>query len=419
MTLDPSRPRDAIVEAGRRRLLSHAIDGLRSQLNASVLSGESPVSRDTAYRVFRDDRIGEGVTDAIIAAVTDAVNEWTWAGYEAALGEAMEAYQAGLNSGDDTATNVVAALQAAFEAQFRSRGVPAGWSLQAAALTASPVWKGDPPAPNAVEVAETVLRARRAGYEALTDRLLGIAQVAMSELGRRPRAGVDVRSVVVLTHALLDGATLRRLIDADALSPKLVAESMYLLWMAFSEPGPYDDPRRPDDDSSRRAFDRLLEDAATLWRRHAGISVVDVAERAAVPEAVATHLFPTVGDLADSLLRARVAGGGLPDPAPRPGETEARQRVLVLVTELQRLRHLADTVPHAVASARAQRPTRSTPFVDEFVDNESRAIEALGLASNARALVEDLVRFAAQGTPGWDSVTALLRTIGYRHDQAP
>jgi len=94
MTLDPTVPRDAVAAAGRRRLLTHGVDSLRSQLNASVLARESPVSKDTAYRVFRTDEAGEGVTDAIIAAVAGAVEEWTGAGYDAALGDAMAAYQA-------------------------------------------------------------------------------------------------------------------------------------------------------------------------------------------------------------------------------------------------------------------------------------------------------------------------------------
>jgi hypothetical protein len=408
-------PRDTVAAAGRRRLLSHGIDGLRSQLNASVLARESPVSRDTAYRVFRDDEIGEGVTDAIITAVAQATTDMGQDGYDVALAAAVEAYQDSLSSGNDTPTNLMAALRATFEAQFRSPSALAGWVLQAGAFTASKAWLGDPPAaPDGVEVAEAILETRRAYYERVTDQLVALARITMSELGRRPRAGVDLRSVVKVTHFILDGAVLRRLIDPDAVPAEIVADAMFQLWLAFSQPGPYVDPRRPDDERNLALFERLLDGAADLWSGKAEITVDDAAGQAGISEDAATLLFPAIGDLADSLLRARVVGGGFAEPGLETGEIEARQHVLIMVTELQRLRDLADAVPHAVAAARAHRPTRSTSFLDDLVDIDSRVVETFDLTPHPRQLAEDLVRFAADGTPAWPAVTALLRTIGYR-----
>lgn len=426
MTLDPTDPRDDIVAAGLQRLLGHGIDGLRALLNASALSRDSSFSRDTAYRVFRDDHRVDGVTDAIIAAVAAATNDWSEGGYDAALGQAMAAYQASATGGADAETSVIASLEAVFEAQFRSPSLPVGFLLGAAALTASPAWQGAPAPAGDVDVGRAVLDIRRVFYERRAEQLVVLAHIVMSELGRRPRVDVDPGEVVVLTHALLDGCILRRLIAPDAVPASLFAQGLFRLWMAFSEPGTHDDPRRPGDQRDRRTFDLLLDGAAELWRAEVPslpkplplpVTVEAAAGRAAVPVDVATRLFPGVGDLADSLLRARVVGGGFVDVSADPDVTEARQHVLVLVSQLQRLRDLADSLPRAVAAARSHPPVGSRSIFDDLVDNHSRVVEVLKLASHPRDLVEDLVRFAAQGTSGWESVTALLKTIGYRQDR--
>lgn len=426
MTLDPTDPRDDIVAAGLQRLLAHGIDGLRALLNASALSRDSSFSRDTAYRVFRDDRRVDGVTDAIIAAVAAATSGWSETSYDAAQGKALAAYQVAASGGADGVTSVIAALEAVFDAQFASPSLAVGWLLDAASLTASPAWQGEPPPPGDVPVAQAIRECRQALYRRRAEQLVVLAQIVMSELGRRPRAGVDPRDVVVLTHAMLDGAILRRIIEPDAVPAALFAEGLYRLWLGFSEPGTHVDPRRPDGERDRRTFDLLLDGAAELWRVSVPgipvplplpVTVATAAERASVPPEEAARLFPDVGDLADSLLRARVVGGGFIDVSAEPDATESRQHVLVLVSQLQRLRDLADSLPNAVAAARGHRPTRSQPFLDDLVDNHSRVVGALGLASHPRDLVEDLVRFAAEGTPGWPSVTALLKTIGYRQDR--
>lgn len=416
MTLDPARPRDALIAAGRERLLSHAIDALRSQLNASALSEDLPLSRDTAYRVFRDDP-GESVTDAIATAVAEAANDPAWGGSEAALADVIGAYQASFERGNDARANVGEALRAGFEAQFRSPGQPAGWMLQAASLTASTAWKGDPPAPDGVDLAQRLLDARRDFYRTVTDQLTWLAVSAMSEVGRRPRAGLDARAVVVLVHCMLDGAVLRRFIEPDAMPPELFADAVMLLWDALSEPGSFDDPRRPDDERNQQVFDGVLAAAAELWRAQPAVTVDEAAERASVSPEAAALLFPDAGDLADSLVRARVVAGGFTDLGPAPDPTAARQHLPLLVAQLGRLRDLADALPHAVAAAAAQPPTLSRPFADDFVDNEGRIIGALGVTPQPDRFLRDLLTFAGQGRAGWTSVLALMRTIGYESDQ--
>jgi hypothetical protein len=417
MTLDPARPRDAIIAAGRERLLAHGIDALRSQLNASALSDDLPLSRDTAYRVFRSDESAESVTDAIVAAVAEATTDTAWAGSDAALAEAMEAYQSSVNRGNGPREHLIEALRAGFEAQFRSPGQPAGWILQAAALTASSAWKGDPPDPDSVALAQRLLDVRRRQYQALSDQLTMLVTTTISEVGRRPKSGFDHRSIIVLVHCLLDGAALRRFIEPDAMPPDLFAKIVELLWDALSERGSFYDPRRPEDERNQRVFDRVLAGAAELWLTRAEITVDEAAERASVPAEAASLLFPEIGDLADSVVRTRVVSGGFADLGPMPDAARARQHLPVLVSALHRLRDLADTVPHAVAAANAHAPTRSKPFADDFATHEGRAVDALGITPQPERFVHDLVTFASQGSAGWTSVVALMRTIGYETDQ--
>lgn len=414
-----SSARDVIVDAGRERLLLHGIDALRSQLNASTLSRVSPVSRDTAYRVFRAGTgEGEPVADAIVAAVAEAVHDPRWAGYEAALREAVLAYQTALDQEQDPAAVLQAALAANFEAQFRAPGQAAGWMLQAAALTTSPAWEGEPAPADAQELGRRILESRRAFYGFVSDQFVEILKRTLSDMGRRPRPGIDPRTIVVLIHALADGMVLRCLIEPGAIAPEVAAEAMLQLGMAFTEEGPADDPRQPADAEGRQIFDRMLQAAATLWCARPDVTVEDAAAKATVPVEAARLLFPEVGDLADSLVRSRVVGGGVALPAPpddpRLASRElAYQEVATLAAELQRLRDLADELPHALAATREHRPSRSPAFVDDYVGSRSRQLAALVQVADPEQLLGDLVEFASQGSDGWRSVLALLRTVGY------
>ncbi|HEY8544494.1 MAG TPA: TetR family transcriptional regulator C-terminal domain-containing protein, partial [Acidimicrobiales bacterium] len=123
-----------------------------------------------------------------------------------------------------------------------------GWILHAAAITASPAWEGPPAPDDGAELGRVLLEQRRASYQRLTEQLATMTSVAMSDLGRRPRAGVDPQVLARLVHALMDGAVLRVFIEPGALPPELVAEAMYRLAVAFSEEGPADDPRKPTDE---------------------------------------------------------------------------------------------------------------------------------------------------------------------------
>lgn len=413
---DPTDPRRALIDAGRRRLVTDGIDALRGLLNASALSKGAPLSRDTAYRVFRTSRRSESVVDAIVGAVAEAAHDLTWAGAAEAQAAAVEAYATNVNAGNDARTTALDAFRATFAAQFRSPGLPATWLLQAAALTTSEAWEGDPPGPGNVELGRRLLAQRRDFYQRMEQQLDGFVALAGSELGLRPRRGVDAPTIVRVLHAFLDGAVLRRLIDPDAMPPDLAARAMLALIEALGETGPADDPRRPDDDRGQDVFNRLLDAAAVLWRDAADLpdlTVDRVAEAATVAPDAAHLLFPGIGDLADSVLRAHVIMGGFVDLGPFADETRARQHIPALASELGRLRDLADRAPQAVATAAAHPPNRSKAFVDDFVDNESRIVELLGTTNRPEQLVSDLFTFAATGTAGWPSVVALLRTLDY------
>jgi hypothetical protein len=414
---DPRKPRDAVVHAGRSRLLSHALDTVRSQLNASTLASVSPVSRDTAYRVFRDHPTHSNVTDAIVAAVGEAANDPDWAGYHGGIHDALVAYQTRSREdgdGDAVRAAVIAALRANFEAQFRSPGLPVGWLLQAAALTSSPAWEGEGPPNEDVALGQEILEQRRRFYQDVNAQLVSFLTIVLSEVGRRPRLGVKPEHVIMLVHALLDGAVLRNLIEPGALSSCMVAEAMYGLAMALTEEGALVDPRRPTEERAGQMFDRLVGAAGELWRVKDEITVEDAAGQAGVPQEAACLLFPTVGDLADSLIRARVVGGGFTDIGPLADDADVSQRLVGLVTELRNLREFADQCPRAVAVAQTQPPSMSSTFIEDFVENESRVVAALGVSPDPVQLVTDLAAFACRGSDGWPTVIALLHTIGYK-----
>lgn len=417
MSLDPSNPRDVLVAAGRDRLVTRGVEALRSRLNASVLSAVTPVSRDTAYRSFRTGQRHATVSDAVVAAVSEATHDPAWMGYQDTIRATLADHIDGLGDRDDTIAAVKAALQANYEVQFRSPSTPAAWLLLAAAFTGSPAWKGEPPPSDCADLAAELLEHGRASYANMTRHLVNTFSLVMSAVGRRPCRDVPPETVVMLLHALHDGAVLRGFVDPGALAPELVAEALYRLAEAFTEEGAFTDPRRPDDERSQRIFDDLLDGAADLWRRQPEVTVDQAADRAGVPPEAAILLFPTAGDMADSLIRSRVVGGGFADLGPYPDDVEVGERLLTLITELRNLRAFADELPFAVEVTRTSPPTRSSSFVDDFVDNESPVVVALDAVPDPARFVRDLVTFASQGTPGWSTVDALLRSIGHDPDR--
>jgi hypothetical protein len=418
MGTDAHDHRAAVAAAGRNRLLTHGIDALRSQLNASALSSDAPVSRDTAYRSFRDDPNAANVTDAIVAAVTNSSHEVAWMGYDTAFEESVAAYEAVVHEGGDPDDGIRAGLQATFESHLRAPGLPVAWLLQASSLAASEAWKGESPPPDQVELGRHILERRRQWYRGLTRHMSGFLAAAMSVKGRRPRRGLTLDNMALLVCCLHDGLILRCLVDHENMTPAVAAGAMERVIDGLTETGPVHDPRRPPDDEPKHdLFDRMLDAAAELWSDpEAAVTVEATADRGGVPVEAATLMFPTVGDLADSLLRARVVGGGFTDLGPIPSDAKVSQHLVGLVTELRALCAFADDLPRAVATARDHPPTRSPAFVNDFVDNESRVVAAVGRVVDPAQLVRDLVAFAAQGSSGWTAVTALLRSIGYDMD---
>jgi hypothetical protein len=416
MDLDRTDPRGTVIAAGRERLLEHGVDALRSQLNASVLSASSPVSRDTAYRVFRGDPDHLHVSDAIVAAVSRAAHDPAWGDQQDPIRSTIAGDIEGVDDRDDVAAAVKAGLQANFERQFSMPSTPVAWLLLVSAFPGSAAWRGDPPAPECADLAAELLEHGRASYADMTSYQVNLLTLVMSALGRRPRRDVSPETIVTLLHSLHDGAVLRRMVEPDAVDPAMVAEAMFSLALSLTEEGPFSDPRRPDDERNQRVFDCLLDAAADLWRGRPEVAVEEVAHHASVPTEVATLLFPTVGDLADSLIRARVVGGGFADVGPFPDDAAVGERLLTLITALRSLRTFGDALPHVVTVVRTTPPTGSARFEDDFVDNESRLVEALDVVPDAAQLVRDLVLFASQGTPGWPTVEALLRSIGHETD---
>jgi hypothetical protein len=263
-----SAARAAAVERALQALLTSAPSALRAFLSPSRLvgSGHWCVSRDTAYRLFRDDD-GFSGADAVVAACSTRSVDPEWNGVTETLNEIATAYVA------EHATvleRLKAALEANVVASFDSAGWPVGHLLQGAALAASPRWVGPRPTdPDDLALARAILDDRRRHYEELTDLYEPLLRRMMSDTGLRPD-GRTTRQVVRLTHCLIDGAVLRMFVD-PTLEAEDVAEAIVRFGLSLGEPGAIDDPRRPDDPGRTRVFDAVIGAAKIWWSEHSDL----------------------------------------------------------------------------------------------------------------------------------------------------
>src|SRR5262249_41408406 len=156
----------------------------------------------------------------------------------------------------------------------------------------------------------------------------------------RNAPGVSPEEVVVLLHCLFDGAVLRMFVDPEALEPARLAQAMLRLAFAYAEPGVYDDPRRPADDSS---FDAMVEAADHLWATADVVTFEAVARAAGYTRESVEQLFGTLADLADSALRARVMPAG-----PMPPSENTALTLTYASGRLHRLSRTATELPAAI-----------------------------------------------------------------------
>lgn len=408
--------RQAVIDAGLARLLSGPIGALRSVVNASSLSAEAGLSKDTTYRLFKD---GDGHSnDAIIREVAAAASRPAWAGFAESSKAMATAFQDALRQEVPFTDLLIDIMAANVESQFRSPGGPTGWLLHAAAITASPAWRGERHlSAEDRRLGEELLAVRADFYRTMTDDLSPLLAAAMSLINRRPRPGMDPRRLIALIHAMIDGAVLRWYIDPDTFDSTLIGEATYALAIAFTEEGALDDPRRPTDPDAETEYDALLQEAATAWERSPGRTVGSTALDCSVEPHRAALLFPTDADLADGVIWNLVLGGGtlVRTPfAPLPGGSEGQEQATgpaLLLGILRRLREVVEELPGAAELVRDEKPAVGIGVSAQLQHEAAEIIRRHCPGVDPRITAGELVASALTGDAGWPAVTSLMRVV--------
>ena len=412
------------ADGGSRALLARTCRGLLARDGISLLAGhltrsrcareeDTGVSNAMAHKAFRSNE------ELLVEAADGVFSDGDWSGFTAGIAETVGAFVEATGGRMAEPGQVEIALQAAlkanFDHQFRSPGVPPGWLLTAAAMPFSDAWELEAPRGPTRAAGEQILALRRAQYEQMTEQMTSLMSVAMSGLQLRPTHGLDERTIVVLLHCLHDGAVLRRTIDPEAVDGELVARAMVALGVALSQRGSVQDPRLPPsgESNSRVSFDRLIEVA---WvREPIPTSVAQVADAGGVPLALAEKLFPTIGDLYDSMLRNRVANAGVDPTPPADTQTGLSWYLAVLYGQLSAIAEVVRSHPELIAAVATATPRVRPGLRAELTETIAARLGATfqdGPGSGARAarLASNLAEFAFTGELG--AARALLEQAG-------
>lgn len=399
-TAKQARTRARIAEVGAQRLLAESVNRLLASVAPMAIADECGVSPDTVKRLVGDRAaVLELVVDEVVTNLDHRSDAWP--SFADVTGDAAGAFLVALSEDGDKTQAFIDALKVYVDANFATPARPAGTQLEAAVLTASPRWTGaDVLDPEAREVAERLRQARADHLRRTTDGLGWLLAEAMAQLERRPQQGMNPRTLITLMNCLVDGAVLRMLVDPDCLDTTTVAEAVLRLGMAYTEPGSFEDPHEPEDPQGRRVFAAIVDAATEHWPD--GEPALDqVAEAAGVDLATLERWFPTVHDLADSVVRRRVASVK-PEPSESPDAL-----VATLESVLRRLCLAADDVPGAVAEAFATGPT-PTSIAAQITNHAIAVVEA---HDQHPVLAEQLVTDACEGSGRWPRAQALLRLL--------
>lgn len=415
--------REALIDAAADLVATDGIEALRALLNVAAVQRRTeemgrPVPRATAYRLLADDAgstSGHDATDQLIRALAERSVNPDWSGLNAARAAADEAgaaRMATLEAGDAVEDVLIEALRANIEAQFSSPGLPVATMLRAAIVSDSPRWQGRRPTDPAVaDLAADIRATRQTMYATTASQFAVMFTSAMSILRRRPRPGIDPATILALLNALLEGAVLRLLVDPEAFDTRLLAEAMVRLGVAFSEHGTYWDPRRSEDPQLAVAFDVLVGEATACFQRGDDVTVEAVAAATGIDSSVATVVFPTAVDLADSVVRGLAQSGG-------PSELACAVKATDLAAMLWRLAAAVDTVPAAVALVAAADGHLGASCLTELRDIAQQVVQAALPSAPARETADALVGFACGGAAGVDAARPVLRLLGLPPDDA-
>jgi hypothetical protein len=310
---------------------------------------------------------------------------------------------------------------------LESMGTPAGWALQGAALTSSPLWRGPRPEATAEAIGRIVLATRAAFYAGVNERWSGLFRGAMAVFGRRPRSNMTVEQVVQLMLNLYEGCLLQLFVDPHLNDPGIAeewrnellddairraAEAMFELAWVYTEPGYLEDPRRPTD--SRRdnltMFDRIVSTATELYAQDTAqvVQPGEAAARADVTDQAASVLFPDPGDLADSVVRGLVASAGL-----EFSESHVTDPRPMIRSVLTRVHQAATTHPAAIAAAQSHPPTHPgnpQPFLHELTGAIAGALRSPTIrCQDPEETASSVMKMAL--AVGDDAVALILRQI--------
>jgi hypothetical protein len=406
-----------LIEAAMDRILTHPLEGLRSFVNPSILSEATKISRDTSYKAFADEQLPDenSVRNAMIRAIAENASNHRMTGFDVSTLAAIEKYEEATGAGLSSTDVLLAVFEAHVEDQFQFPGQPLGWILQALSITSSPVWKGPAPHdPADRRLGRAILESRRTFYTEMTDALMALMLTGMSTLGRRPTKAMDERKVMILMHALLDGAALRQVIDPQALSSRDIAQGMLAIGMAFSEEG-HSDPRMPESVHDIANFDSMVDKASQMK----GSPIVSaVADEAEVPLETATRIFETDVDLADSVVWRIVLAGGsrlrekkvLPDNPLNGSEQSTEERLLILA--LKRLNQASYDVPGCMELLMQNRPSKGRGILEELEVEAEAVLRGSRDGESNLKLARSLVVAATGGTRGWATVLEIIDAIG-------
>ena len=390
--------RAALVEEGMVRILEDGIAGIAALVSPSALARRSgAVSVDTAYRLL-------GRPDDVLARVAGTGSDPTfrsdvlgWRTTEDISAEAIDESSAPGNPMDP-----FAAIRQLLVAGLADPAFPLSRILRSVAITASPAWAGRVTvADEHRALAESVRDAARREWEHTREHLRWLVQESLAAVGRRPIAGYSIDKIVAILHTIAEGALDRLALHPEHVSIDEFVTSILIFMLALTEEGAMADPRLPDDPEALAMFTRIVADADAVWAGGVDLDDLhDVSARFAVPFETVVLMFPSIDELADSVVRARVIAAGI------EGGTPDATAALLRAT-LRRLATTADALPQVVERARRVDPTTSVVHELQLRAQSLASRTAIEDGTAAR-VAEQVLTTACLGMDHWSTTEVLL-----------
>ena len=303
---------------------------------------------------------------------------------------------------DETAMDPFVAIRQLLVEGLADPAFPLSRIMRSVVITASPAWSGVVSVSDEHRaLAESVRETARSEWAHTLEHLRWLVQESLAAVGRRPIPGYSIDKIVAILHTIAEGALDRLALHPEQVSIDEFVEAILIFMLALTEEGAMADPRLPSDAEALAVFTRVVAEAEVVWAR--GDDLADLhaaAERFGVPFETVVLMFPTVGDLADSVVRTRVVAVGLEGGTP---DTTAA----LLRTTLRRLATTADEVPRVLEHARTVDP--STSVLHELeVRAQSLAPQSAIDDGTAGRVAAQVISTACFGSEHWPTTEVLL-----------